>query len=161
MDEVDAIVSQWNRERPELRTDAMGTFGRLYRVARGVGEAIDRLYRSYGISRGEFDVLATLRRSGEESLTPTALASTMMLSTGGMTGRLDRLEAAGLVTRSPDPDDRRGLRISLTERGRALVDESIVAGVELQENVLAALDPKQRKAFDAALRALLAAVPKS
>ncbi|WP_166022511.1 MarR family winged helix-turn-helix transcriptional regulator [Streptomyces chilikensis] len=157
-DDVDAIVEQWSRERPDLETPAMEVFGRIYRLARGMGERMEKEYAAFGVSRGEFDVLAALRRSGEPfTLSPRQLSSTLMLTTGGMTGRLDKLERAGLVTRSPDPDDRRALRVSLTARGLALVDEAVAAGLAAQTEVLtAAFDEERAAELAGMLRELLA-----
>lgn len=101
-DPVDTIVEQWARVRPDLDTRAMEVFGRIFRLSRAMGDRMERAYRPYGISRGEFDVLATLRRSGEPyTLSPRELSATLMLTTGGTTGRLDKLERAGLLRRSP------------------------------------------------------------
>ena len=161
-DEVDAIIAQWNRERPGMPTEAMAIFGRLFRVARLLGDAMEMTYQVHGIGRGEFDVLAALRRAGDPfQLSPGRLASTLMLSTGGMTGRLDRLERSGLITRSPAPRDRRALIIGLTARGRELLEAALVAGVELEEQYLAALDEGTRAELDRALVALLAQPPPS
>jgi DNA-binding MarR family transcriptional regulator len=158
VDDVDRIVGQWAQERPELQTDAMAVFGRIYRLARIVGDQQERVYSVLGINRGEFDVLATLRRAGEPfQLSPKALSASLMLTTGGMTGRLDRLERAGLVTRSPDPVDRRGLVITLTLHGREIIDEAVVAGLDAQREVLERLPETSRRRLSALLRDLLAA----
>jgi len=157
-DDVDRIVGQWAVERPELETEAMAVFGRVYRIARNVGDRQEVVYGAFGINRGEFDVLATLRRSGEPyQLSPTALCATMMLTSGGMTGRLDRLERAGLVQRSPNPADRRALVITLTDKGRALVDEAVVAGLAAQREVLERLPARSRAQLANLLRDLLVA----
>ncbi|WP_240506576.1 MarR family winged helix-turn-helix transcriptional regulator [Thermoactinospora rubra] len=157
-DEVDRIVAQWNRERPELVTEAMAVFGRIYRIARIVGDRQEAVYGRLGLNRGEFDVLATLRRSGAPfQLSPKELCASMMLTSGGMTGRLDRLERRGLVTRSPDPSDRRGLVITLTEEGRALVDEAVVVGLAAQREVFERLPEESRTQLADLLRDLLAA----
>ncbi|WP_260728217.1 MarR family winged helix-turn-helix transcriptional regulator [Dactylosporangium roseum] len=157
MDDVDRIVGQWARERPDLQTEAMAVFGRIYRLAKLVGDRQEKVYGGLGVNRGEFDVLATLRRAGEPfELAPKALSASLMLTTGGMTGRLDRLERAGLVTRSPDPSDRRGLVITLTDRGRELVDEAVGAGLAVQREVLERLPGPRRRQLDTLLRELLA-----
>ncbi len=157
-DAVDRIVGQWNVERPELDTGPMEILGRIYRITRAVGDRQEITYSRFGISRGDFDVLATLRRSGEPYvLSPKELAASVMLTTGGMTGRLDKLERLGLVERSPDPHDRRGLRVGLTDRGRATVDEAVVAGVEVQAQALAALSEPDRRRLADLLREVLAA----
>ncbi|WP_333770647.1 MarR family winged helix-turn-helix transcriptional regulator [Streptomyces sp. IBSBF 2435] len=157
-DAVDAVTEQWAAQRPELDTLAMAVFGRVFRVARAVGDRMEAEYLRYGIGRGEFDVLGTLRRAGEPyTLSPRELSATLMLTTGGMTGRLDKLERAGLLVRAPDPHDRRGLRVTLTERGITVVDEALVAGLAVQRAALAALDPGEAEALAALLRRLLAA----
>jgi DNA-binding MarR family transcriptional regulator len=115
-DAVDRIVEQWASERAELDTTAMEVFGRVIRLARLAGDEVGRVYDQHGIGRPEFDVLATLRRSGPPyQLSPGSLAAAMMMSSGGTTARLDRLEQRGLIRRSADPDDRRGVLVALTE----------------------------------------------
>ncbi|AEV87575.1 MarR family transcriptional regulator [Actinoplanes sp. SE50] len=155
-DGVDRILAQWAVERPDLETTAMGVFGRIQRIARIASDAGERAYAAYGIGRPEFDVLATLRRSGAPfRLSPGALAASMMLSTGGTTARLDRLEKAGLVARSPDPDDRRGVLVSLTEQGFQVADQAVTAGLAEQQRLLAHLTPAQRSQLADLLRAVL------
>lgn len=157
-DAVDAITDQWAAERPELDTLATAVFGRVYRIARAMGDRVEAEYLRYGIGRGEFDVLGTLRRAGAPyTLSPRELSATLMLTTGGMTGRLDKLERAGLLVRAPDPHDRRGLRVSLTERGITVVDEAVVAGLAVQQSALAELDADEAEALAGLLRRLLAA----
>lgn len=157
-DDVDVIVEQWRRERAGMRPEPMAVFGRIYRLARLVGDDQEKVYAGWGISRGEFDVLAALRRSGEPyALAPKALTAALMLTSGGMTGRLDRLERAGLVRRTPDPADRRGLRIVLTDAGRRVVEESVDAGLAVQRRILDALPPDDQARLADLLRRLLAA----
>src|SRR3954466_14848090 len=96
-DDVDRIIAQWRRERPDLDLAAMETFGRLGRLFAHLSRAVDETFTRYGLQRGEYDVLAALRRSGAPYvLTPSALSDVLMLSRAGMTNRLDRLEEAGL-----------------------------------------------------------------
>lgn len=157
-DPVDAIIEQWSRVRPDLDTTAMEVFGRIQRLSRTVGDRMEQAYAGFGISRGEFDVLATLRRSGEPyTLSPRRLSATLMLTTGGMTGRLDKLERAGLLRRSPDPHDRRGLQVTLTEKGLRLADEAVGAGLALQTEALAVLDEERVGQLADLLRELLLA----
>lgn len=158
-DDVDRILAQWAQERPELQTEAMAVFGRIYRIARLVGDRQEAVYATFGINRGDFDVLATLRRSGKPfRLAPKDLTASLMLTSGGMTGRLDRLERRGLVTRAPDPADRRGLTITLTPEGRTLVDDAVAAGLDAQREVLEQLPPESRARLSNLLRDLLTAV---
>ncbi|MFD7132930.1 MarR family winged helix-turn-helix transcriptional regulator [Streptomyces sp. NPDC059894] len=156
-DAVDAIVAQWAVERPDLDTTAMEVFGRVQRLARAIGDRVERAYAALGISRGEFDVLAALRRAGAPyTLSPRELSATLMLTTGGMTGRLDKLERAGLLRRSPDPHDRRGLQVTLTGQGLDLVEEAVGTGLAVQTEALsAALDTEQAGHLAGLLRELL------
>ncbi|MER6525173.1 MarR family transcriptional regulator [Streptomyces sp. NPDC001508] len=139
-DPVDAIIDQWTRVRPDLDTAGMEVFGRIFRLSRVMGDRMEKAYARFGISRGEFDVLAALRRIGEPyTLSPRRLSAALMLTTGGMTGRLDKLERSGLLRRSPDPHDRRGLRVTLTDKGLRLIDEAVGAGLAEQTAALSAL----------------------
>lgn len=157
-DAVDAITEQWAVQRPELDTLAMAVFGRVYRIARAMGDRMEVEYLRYGIGRGEFDVLGTLRRAGAPyTLSPRELSATLMLTTGGMTGRLDKLERAGLLVRAPDPHDRRGLRVSLTEQGIDVVDKALAAGLAVQQAALSALGAQEAEELSDLLRRLLAA----
>jgi DNA-binding MarR family transcriptional regulator len=161
-DPVDAIIDQWARVRPELDTRAMEVFGRIHRLSRAIGDQLEQTYGQFGIARGEFDVLATLRRSGEPyTLSPRRLSETLMLTTGGMTGRLDKLERAGLLRRSPDPHDRRGLQVTLTEKGLHLIDEAAVAGLAVQTEALSALGEERGGQLADLLRELLAGTDRS
>jgi DNA-binding MarR family transcriptional regulator len=156
-DPVDAIIDQWAAVRPDLDSRAMEVFGRIYRLSRTMGDRMEKAYQPYGISRGEFDVLATLRRTGEPyTLSPRQLSATLMLTTGGMTGRLDKLEKAGLLRRSPDPHDRRGLQVTLTEKGLDVIDRAVGAGLAVQTEALALLDDEQVGQLADLLRELLA-----
>ncbi|MFE1246337.1 MarR family winged helix-turn-helix transcriptional regulator [Streptomyces sp. NPDC058735] len=156
-DPVDAIIEQWAHVRPDLDTTAMEVFGRINRLSHAMAERATKAYAPFGISRGEFDVLATLRRSGEPyTLSPRQLSATLMLTTGGMTGRLDKLERAGLLRRSPDPHDRRGLHVTLTDQGLALIDEAVAAGLTAQTEALSTLDGERARLLAGLLRDLLA-----
>ncbi|MFJ4472276.1 MarR family winged helix-turn-helix transcriptional regulator [Streptomyces sp. NPDC089424] len=156
-DAVDAIVAQWAAVRPDLDTRGIEVFGRVHRLARTMDDRMEKAYARFGVSRGEFDVLAALRRSGEPyTLSPRRLSATLMLTTGGMTGRLDKLERAGLLRRLPDPHDRRALQVTLTEQGLHLVEEASRAGLAVEAEALAALTPGQVGQLADLLRKLLA-----
>ncbi|MGK4583351.1 MarR family winged helix-turn-helix transcriptional regulator [Kitasatospora sp. HPMI-4] len=155
-DAVDAITAQWAGVRPDLETTAMAAFGRISRISRAMSDRMEAAYAPFGIGLGEFDVVATLRRSGAPyTLSPRELSSTLMLTSGGMTGRLDKLERAGLITRSPDPNDRRALRVTLTETGIGLVDQAVAAGLAVQQEALGSLSPTQAAALNDLLRHLM------
>ena len=115
---VQRMIEQWNREMPGVDALPMALFGRLTRADTLAGAAIAATLRAHGLNRGEFDVLATLYRSGvPEGLSAGALSSSMLLSPAATTNRVDRLESAGLLIRAPDPSDGRGVRVQLTPRG--------------------------------------------
>ena len=155
-DQVDEILDQWRRERPDLDVSAMGVIGRLSRLAAAVSRELEANFARHGLTRADFDVLATLRRAGApHTLTVGALQSTMMISSGTTTHRIDRLERQGLVAREPDPADRRGVRVRLTDSGKSLVDEVVPGHIAVEEALLADLPPDRRAALDDLLRELL------
>ena len=155
-DRIDAILAQWKRERPELDTSPMGLVGRIQRAASALRPRLDATHERSGLAGDSFDVLASLRRSGPPyQLTPTDLYREMMLSSGAMTNRIDKLEAAGLVARKPDPDDRRGTLVRLTAKGKALIDAATDAHVANERALLAALNAKEQQQLGDLLRKLL------
>ncbi|MEU5974840.1 MarR family transcriptional regulator [Streptomyces sp. NPDC047315] len=158
-DLTDRIAADWRRERPDLDLAAVAVVGRLAFVAENVvGPAGERAVRRHGVSKAEFDVLATLRRRGAPYvLTPSVLSAELMSSRAGMTKRIDRLEAAGLVERSLDADDRRSFRVTLTGEGRRVVDAALTDLADALTRLAAGLDDTDRAALDRALRALAGA----
>lgn len=158
MDHVDQIKAQWREQRPDLDVEPMGIIGRMARLTRHLQAEHDRIFERHGLNNAGFDVLATLRRAGPpHALTPKQMLASAMISSGTMTNRLDRLEEAGLIRRSPDPADGRGVLIQLTEAGLAKVDATVTDHVQNQQAMIAALPPAQRQQLDAALTAWLAA----
>lgn len=158
MDRADRAVEQWGRERPDLPSLPMALFGRLSEASeRALREHMNPLFAAAGLQTGEFDVLATLRRSGAPyMLSPTRLYEASMISSGGMTARLDRLENAGLIERRPDPNDRRGKLIALTDAGRVVIDDTIGKHVANEQRLLASLTLKEQEALNDLLRKLIA-----
>lgn len=153
---VDELVQQWARERPDLDRSSMAVVGRIERLAELLDGVFGPTLAAFGITRADFDVLATLRRSGKPfRLTPTALSRAMMISSGGTTKRIDRLEARGLIERFDDPNDRRGVVVALTQAGVRLVDDAVEAHVADEQKVLAPLRPTERKTLLRLLDALL------
>lgn len=137
LEPVQRIIKQWHREKPEFDTGPMALFGALARAYLLTSPQIERFMADYGVSRGMFDVLAALRRSGKPySLPPTTLSKWLMLSGAGMTNRLDRLEVIGLIARQPAPSDRRSIRIQLTAKGHQLVEKLIPRLVELERDIV-------------------------
>jgi DNA-binding MarR family transcriptional regulator len=156
-DAVDRITAQWRRERPDLDCTPMEVIGRITRVSALIQRELERVFALHGLTGGDFDVLATLRRS-EGPLTPSELSHSTMVTTGGMTKRLDRLEALDLIRRQPDPKDRRGRLIALTDEGHALMDRAVEAHLENEKRLLADLPAAKREQLVATLRELLIAL---
>ena len=157
-DHVDELIGQWSAVRPDLGSQlpAMATFGRLARLTRLSGRSIEGVFARHGLSSGEFDVLAAIRRSGEPyTLMPSELTRTMMLSPAGTTNPLDRLEALGHITRQHDPDDRRSTLVVLTAAGLTVVDRAVAEHVANEAQLLDVLTVSERAAFDRALRKLV------
>ncbi len=155
-DKVDVILGQWRRERPDLDVSPMGPIGRLKRCAVLLQRRLDETFESFGIGTWEFDVLAALRRSGSPyCLSPTKLFSSLMITSGTMTHRLQRLEAAGLVERVPNREDARSLLVRLSPEGLALVDRAVEAHVDNERRILSVLEPAELAALDERLSRLL------
>jgi DNA-binding MarR family transcriptional regulator len=159
-DGVDLILEQWRRERPDLDPSPIGVIGRISRLARELEQRLETVYREQGLEPGWYDVLATLRRSGPPyRLRPTEFANALMLTSSGTTKRLDRLEQAGLITRAPDPDDRRGTLITLTPAGRKLADKASEAHLANERRLLSALSDAERNRLADLLRKLQLGLP--
>jgi DNA-binding MarR family transcriptional regulator len=161
-DGVDAIIEQWRRERPELDHAPIGIVGRLSRLAREIEARLEPVYRDHGLEPGWHDVLATLRRQGPPfQLRPSDFTGSLMLTSSGATKRLDRLERAGLVERAPDPDDRRGVIITLTEAGHELIDRVTEAHMANEHRLLEGLSAREREQLAGLLRKLGLSLPPS
>lgn len=155
-DSVDAILEQWRRERPDLDASPMGAIGRVKRCAALLQRRLDKTFSAFGMTSWEFDVLATLRRSGTpHCLAPTALFSALMITSGTMTHRLQRLEAAGWIERQANPNDARSLLVQLTPAGLALIDRAVEAHIENERRIMATLAPANLSSLDHALSELL------
>ena len=156
-DALDALAGQWADERPDLDTSVMALVGRLLVVAGLIRRELEAFAAERGVQVGEADVLFTLRRAGAPyRLAPSQLASSLLVTSGTMTNRLDRLERRGLVRRRANPADRRGLDVELTAKGRRLVDAAIGEHVANEERMLAPLTPPERRELARLCRKLLA-----
>jgi DNA-binding MarR family transcriptional regulator len=159
-DGVDEILAQWRRERPDLDPAPIGVVGRISRLARELERRLEPVYAAHGLEPGWHDLLATLRRSGPPfRMRPTDLMDALMLTSSGTTKRLDRLEKAGMVAREPDPGDRRGTLIVLTETGRTLIDGVTGPHLANEARLLAALTPEERDVLAGLLRKLQVHLP--
>lgn len=145
-DRVSDYLAQWAAVRPDLDVSSMGVVGRISRAGEILGRAVSENFREHGIQSGEFDTLATLRRSeAPHTLTPGQLARSAMVSGAAMTNRLQRLEDRGLLERATDPDNRRSVRVRLTEAGLEVVDAAVATHVATQQQALdQALTPREQ-----------------
>ncbi|MFB7844097.1 MarR family winged helix-turn-helix transcriptional regulator [Microbacterium sp. NPDC056052] len=156
-DQVTRIQQAWRQERPDLDVTPIGTIGRLHRLALALTEELVGVYRRHGLSEGDFDVMAALRRSGAPyEASPTDLAASTMITSGGMSKRIDRLEGAGLVTRRVGSGDARGRVIALTAEGKALIDTAFADHVANEQRLLAMVPASERAALEATLAGWLA-----
>ena len=161
-DGVDTILEQWQRERPDLDSSPIGVIGRISRLARELEARLEPVYKAHGLEPGWHDVLATLRRTGPPyQLRPTEFTDALMLTSSGTTKRLDRLEHAGLITRAPDPADRRGTLITLTPKGLELIDNVTEAHLDNERKLLAALSESEQRRLADLLRKLTLGLPPS
>ncbi|MFD0023453.1 MarR family winged helix-turn-helix transcriptional regulator [Streptomyces sp. NPDC058382] len=158
-DHVARIQAEWSRERPDLDVSPQGVIGRLHRLGGLLTEELCVVYRRFGLSEGEFDVLAALRRAGEPfERAPGELATHTMVTTGAMTKRVDRLERAGLVTRRRAAGDGRGRVVALTDAGRELIDQAFTEHMRNERRLLDALTGDEAAALEPLLTAWLARV---
>jgi DNA-binding MarR family transcriptional regulator len=160
-DAVDRILGQWRRERPDVGDELwpMGLVGRIQRLERILERELKAFYAPRDLELWEADVLLTLRRAGAPyALTPGALLKASMITSGAMTNRIDRLEAKGLVQRSPGPDDRRSVRVQLTPRAHELIDEFFADHIANEARLFAGLTTHEREQLATLLRTTLHAL---
>lgn len=158
-DAIDVIVGEWQRERPDLDPSAKEITGRIIRLASIFERTYAQAFTMFQLNEGDYSVLAPLRRAGDPyELTPTELAKHRMITSGGMTAALDRLERQGLVTRSPNPADRRGSLVRLTPHGKETIDIAMTNHTEIEHRLVSHLTQPEQVKLHALLRKLLFAV---
>lgn len=159
-DPIDEILDQWSDERPDLDTASLGVVIRVMTLYRSLRREATRALEPLDLELWEYDVLSALRRQGSPYVLPaTRLARETDLSSGAMTNRIDRLESRGLVRRRPDRSDRRGVNVSLTAKGRKLIDKAIQYRLDSARDSLRALSPAQQRELARLLRIAVLAMP--
>lgn len=153
-DATDGFIDQWHQRRPDLDTGPMAVVGRLHRLAAILDVGLQPVFAEFGLSANDFDVLATLRRWGQP-MGPGELARSVLVASGTVTKRLDRLERRGLVVRSPSPEDGRGRLVELTPDGLALTDEIAAKHWANEDRLIGVLDASEREQLAGLLRKLL------
>lgn len=155
-DAIDAVIEQWRQERPDIDTWPLNILGRVVRLERLLERQYKQFFAEHDLEPFEFDVLTTLRRSGEPyELTANALLKASMVTSGAITNRIDRMEDRGLVERVRDLDDRRSVRVRLTPHGRAVIDEILSLHLAKGAHILQPLDPVECEQLANGLRTLL------
>jgi DNA-binding MarR family transcriptional regulator len=145
-DHVDEVLAQWKRERPDVDVSAMAIIGRLSRLDKAIGRRLDTVFSEHDLESWEFDVLATLLRTGApHQLTPGQLLDAVMITSGAMTNRLDRLEKRGFVERVKSPDDGRQVLVTLTDVGLATVDAALIDHAANELQLIGILDKSQHR----------------
>jgi len=156
MDHVDKIIKQWHQERPDLDVGPMEVIGRIKQVSQLLLREMDKTFSAHGLNGASFDVLATLRRSGEPyGLSPGDLMASTMVTSGTMTNRIDQLVKAGFVERTANPQDARGFIISLTNGGHELIDRVLNDHVKTQAQLTDVLTKEEKKSLNSILRKFL------
>ncbi len=158
-DYVDRLIAQWERERPLLDVTTMGVIGRISRLSRILERQIEEVFAAHGLQGGRFDVLAALVRAGKPNrLTPTDLYNSLLISSGAITNRVDRLADDGLVKRVADSSDRRSTPVYLTEAGRKRLDLALADHLENERRLIDPLTPEERDLLARLLRRWLTAL---
>jgi DNA-binding MarR family transcriptional regulator len=155
-DTTDQVLSGWNQARPDLGVEALQVTARLSRIGPHLARRQEEVFGRFGLNRGEVGLLSSLRISEPHRLSPTRLARGLMLSSAGVTSRIDRLERRGFVRRLPDPNDRRGVIIELTDAGLDIVDAAVAANSVSDRQLLERLEPDELMTLEGLLRKLLA-----
>src|SRR6059058_3975603 len=155
-DHVDQIMAQWRQERPDLDVSPMGVIARISRLCRILERHVEQVYVLYGLNQAQFGVLAALRRAGPPyCLSPTSLYNSLLVTSGAMTNRLERLAASGYIDRIPDPKDGRSMLVALTPAGKRLIERVVGPHYENEHRLLSPLSPEERRQLADLLRRLL------
>lgn len=157
-DHVDFVMEQWASAMPELDASSMAVFGRMLRIMKHLAKTRADALAPFGFREGEFDVLATLRRAGAPyRLSPTQLYTSLLVTSGAMTNRLNRLEEVGSIVRIADPEDKRSMLVALTPVGQEKIEQALKVHTQTQNSLLATLDASQQQQLEGLLSQLLVA----
>lgn len=155
-DWTDTLLDRWAGVRPRQDMEPYQVTARISRIGQHIARRQEEAFGRFGLNRGEVGVLGALRIAGpKRELSPTQLFKGLMLSSAGITSRLDRLERRGFVKRKPDPDDRRGVLVELTDAGREVLDEAVSANSGGEKELLSKLTKQEQKALADLLKKLL------
>jgi DNA-binding MarR family transcriptional regulator len=156
-DWTDDLLQSWSAIKPGFEIDAYQVTSRIARLALYIARHQEQVFGSFGLNRGDVGVLSSLRIAGPpKKLSPTQLFKGLMLSSAGITSRLDRLENRGLVRRERHPSDRRGILVELTEEGRTVLDQAVAANTAAERELVQGLDRAEAAQLAALLKKMLA-----
>jgi len=159
MYDLDKIVAQWAKQRPDLDTNPMILIWRVQRLARHLMQEMTTTIARHDLTFPGFDVLATLLRSGPpHSLTPNQLLETMIITSGTMTNRIDQLEKQGLVARIKNPEDKRSTMVSLTKKGHEVIGNAVTEHVETQTRLVSVLSTQEQTKLNSLLKKYLSRI---
>lgn len=155
-DWTDGLLERWAQIRPGIEMDVYQVSARISRIGQHIARRQDEVFGQFGLNRGEVGVLSALRVAGPpHRLSPTRLFKGLMLSSAGMTSRIDRLERRGYVTRTPDPTDRRGVLVELTDSGRKVLEEAVAANTKSERQLLGGMNAREVETLSKLLREIL------
>lgn len=155
-DWTDRLLSNWTEVEPWFEGGAYEVTARISRIALHIARHQEEVFGRFGLNRGDVGVLSALRFAGpSQQLSPTQLFKGLMISSAGITSRLDRLEKRGLVRRERHPSDRRGVLVELTDEGRRVLDEAVRANTEAERELIAGLEPAEARELSTLLRKML------
>lgn len=154
-DFVDSLEEEWLAEVPDLHTDGIPVVARLVRMSYYIARRVDENLARFGLNRGEFEVLAVLTRNPGRTITPKILQEKILISSGGLSNRIKKLEEKGLLVRRTDPEDRRGVILEATEAGRELTLRAVTSHVEVERQIVGGISPEHRATLARLLKELI------
>lgn len=154
-DLIEQIVQDWQRSNESLDTSGTEIIGRIVRLSSLIGKKVDENLAQYDLVVGEFDVLAALLRADKHQLTPTQIQAVILISSGGLSNRINRLEKSGYIVRLPDPADRRGVIVELTAEGKTLIEKIVPTHLALEKSLIMALNVQDQAQLQSLLQRLL------
>mgnify|MGYP000778662336 CR=1 FL=1 len=154
-DFVDSLQAEWLEEVPNLKADPISVVARLVRLNYYIERRVDSNFSRYGLTRGEFEVLAVLTRNPHKEITPKILQTKILITSGGLSNRISKLEAKGLLVRELDPTDRRGVILRVTPKGRALTLSAVNSHMETEQALIKGLSVSERATLASLLKKLI------
>ncbi len=154
-DLIEQIVQDWQRSNESLDTSGTEIIGRIVRLSSLIGKKVDENLAQYDLVVGEFDVLAALLRADKHQLTPTQIQAVILISSGGLSNRINRLEKSGYIVRLPDPADRRGVIVELTAEGKALIEKIVPTHLAVENSLIESMSKADAASLQYLLRGLL------